>query len=55
MALYARLIKAEIGVPDESHILFCGLAIGYRDPAAPVNNYERSRVPLDRQVRFEGF
>ncbi|MCW1427954.1 nitroreductase [Novosphingobium sp. JCM 18896] len=55
MALYARLIKAEIGVPDESHILFCGLAIGYREAEAPVNNFERSRLPLDEAVRFVGF
>ena len=55
MALYARVIKEEIGVPDDSHILFCGLAIGYREAEAPVNNFERSRVPLDEAVRFVGF
>lgn len=55
MALYARLIKHHIGVSDETHILFCGLAIGYRDADAPVNNFERPRVPLDDQVRFLGF
>jgi nitroreductase len=55
LALYARLIKAHIGVSDESHIFFCGLAIGWRDPDAPVNNFERPRVPLDDQVRFVGF
>ncbi len=54
MALYARLIKGHIGVPDETHILFCGMAIGYRDPDAPVNNFERPRVPLDDQVRILG-
>lgn len=55
MSLYARLIKQEIGVPDETHILFCGLAIGYRDEEAPVNNFPRGRVPIDEVVRFEGF
>jgi nitroreductase len=55
MSLYARLIKQEIGVANESHILFCGLAIGYRDARAPVNNFERPRVPLDEAVRFLGF
>ena len=53
--MYARLIKEFIGVDDETHIFFCGLAIGYRDPEAPVNNFERPRVPLDEQVRFLGF
>lgn len=52
---YARLIKDHLGVDDETHIFFCGLAIGYRDPGAPVNGFERARVPLDDQVRFIGF
>lgn len=55
MAIYARLIKEHIGVSDESHILFCGLAIGYRDDSASVNGFERLRVPLDEQARFIGF
>jgi len=54
MSLYARLIKEEIGVSDEEQILFCGLAIGYRDDDAPVNNFERARVPLEEHVRFIG-
>ena len=52
---YARLIKKFLGVDDETHIFFCGLAIGYRNPDAPVNNFPRARVPLDEQVRFLGF
>lgn len=52
---HARLIKDYLGVSDETHIFFCGMAIGYRDPDAPVNSFERSRVPLDEQVRFMGF
>jgi nitroreductase len=55
MSLYARLIKAEIGVSDDEQILFCGVAIGHRDPDAPVNLFERPRVPLDEQVRFAGW
>ena len=55
MALWARLIKEHIGVSDEAQILFCGMAIGYRDEAAAVNNFERDRAPLSRQVRFIGF
>lgn len=53
--MHARLIKKFLGVSDESHIFFCGLAIGYRDADAPVNNFERDRVPLEDQVRFIGF
>jgi len=31
------------------------MAIGYRDPDAPLNNFERERVPLDEHVSFHGF
>jgi nitroreductase len=55
LSLHARLIKDFLGVNDETHIFFCGLAIGYRDPDAPVNHFQRQRVPLDEQVRFLGF
>ncbi len=55
MSIHARLIKAHIGVSDETHVFFCGMAIGYRDPANPVNAFERGRVALDEQVRFVGF
>ncbi|MCT8001986.1 nitroreductase [Sphingomonas sanguinis] len=55
MALYARLIKEEIGVSDTDFILFCGLAIGHRAPDLPINRFDRERVPLDEQVRFVGF
>jgi nitroreductase len=55
MALWGRLIKEYIGVPDEEQILFCGLAIGYRDEEAPVNSFDRERAPLERQARFIGF
>jgi hypothetical protein len=55
MAMWGRLIKEHIGIEDADQILFCGLAIGYRDDTASVNQFERERVPLARQVRFQGF
>lgn len=55
LSIYARVIKDFLGVDDATHIFFCGLAIGYRDEADPVNTFERARVPLDQQVRFIGF
>jgi len=54
MGLYGRTIKDELGLPED-YMLFCGLAIGYRDADAAVNNFTRPRVPLDEQVRFLGF
>ena len=53
--MHARLIKEFLGVSDETHIFFCGIAIGYRDEQAPINNFERARIPLDQQVKFLGF
>ena len=55
MALYANVIRDFLGLDHDRYMLFCGMAIGYRDPDAPVNNFERERVPLDEQVQFLGF
>lgn len=55
MALYAKLIKEQIGVDDGKNILFCGLAIGYRQEQGALNTFTRPRAPLESQVRFEGF
>ncbi|KEO87663.1 nitroreductase [Erythrobacter sp. JL475] len=55
MALYADVIRDFLGLDKERYMFFCGMAIGYRDPDAPVNNFERERVPLDEQVKFVGF
>ncbi len=54
MGLYGRSIKAHLGLSDDT-ILFCGVAIGWRNPDHPVNQFERERVPLDEQVRLLGF
>jgi len=54
MGVYGRTIKAHLGLDMDDTLLFCGLAIGYRDPDHPVNNFERDRVPLDEQVTFLG-
>jgi nitroreductase len=55
LALHGRLIKEHLGVSDESHIFFCGLAIGYGRHEEAVNTFQRQRVPLDEQVKFVGF
>ena len=53
-AIYSAQIRACVDIPD-GHIFFCGVAIGYRDPSAPVNNYKVPRAALDEVVRWEGF
>jgi nitroreductase len=55
MAFYANEIRDFLGLDHEQTMFFCGMAIGYRDPDAPVNNFERERVPLDEHVKFLGF
>ena len=55
MALYATTIRDFLGLDHERYMLFCGMAIGTRDPDAPVNNFTRERVPLDEHVKFIGF
>ncbi len=51
MGDYGRTIKAHLGLSDDI-ILFCGLAIGWRDESHPVNTFVRERVALDDQITF---
>jgi nitroreductase len=55
MAFYAEPVREFLGLDREETMFFCGMAIGYRDPDAPVNAFARERVPLDEQVRFLGW
>jgi nitroreductase len=55
MSLYAKVLKAEIGISDEDYVLFTGLAIGYRTQDDAVNTWERERAPLDEQITWLGF
>jgi nitroreductase len=55
MALFANVIREHLGLDHERYMFFCGMAIGYRDPDAPVNNFTRERVPLADHVKFIGF
>ena len=54
MGNYGRTIKTHLGLSDDT-MLFCGLAIGFRDQAAPVNGFQRERAALDDQITFLGF
>ena len=55
LSLYSPQVKAACDVDDAEFMLWCGLAIGWPDKEAPVNNYPRPRIPLDESVRFKGF
>lgn len=51
---YPLLVKQACAIDDADYFLWCGLAIGWPDPEAPVNAYRRPRVPLSEQARFIG-
>ncbi len=54
MGLFGRSIKSHLGLSDDT-LLFCGVAIGWRDDCAGINGFTRERVPLDEHVTFLGF
>ena len=53
-AIYAPQIRSVVAIPDD-HIFFCGLAIGRRDPDAPVNAFEVPRAHFTESIEFNGF
>jgi nitroreductase len=44
-------IKEELSMPEEKQVVI-GIAVGYRDPDAPVNKPKSSRVPVSDVVRW---
>lgn len=52
-AFYPQTISRFLNWPD-SRMVFCGMAIGLRDPAHPVNALVSERAPLDEWARFHG-
>tara|TARA_R110000824_G_scaffold131595_17_gene293772 strand:- start:1101 stop:1772 length:672 start_codon:yes stop_codon:yes gene_type:complete len=52
-AMYGTHMRELLGI-DDDHIFFCGMAIGYRDPDAPINNFDVPRVPISDAIEFRG-
>jgi nitroreductase len=50
-AMWHRVIREYLPVP-ENEMIFCGMAIGYADEAAPVNTLETERAPRGEFVTF---
>ena len=48
---YPEIVKEALGYPNDS-ILLCGMALGYEDRHAKVNNYRIDREPVDSFTRF---
>jgi nitroreductase len=49
-----KTIYSLLKIPVE-YILFCGLALGYADELAPINQWRASREPLERYATLSGF
>lgn len=53
MASYPHLIRQHVGLDEASHIV-CGMALGYADPDAPVNQTKTVRCSLDEYFKVVG-
>lgn len=50
-SLYPQTVSRFLDLPPEL-MIFCGMAIGYEDPAAPANRFTAGRAALDDYARF---
>ncbi|MEO8113005.1 MAG: nitroreductase [Phenylobacterium sp.] len=53
-ARYPKTVAGFVGLPDD-HMLFSGMALGYRDPAAPINALRASRDDFAVWGELRGF
>lgn len=53
-AMYSAQVRSVVTIPGD-HTFFCGMAIGYRDPDAPVNGFDVARAKLSESVSWQGF
>ena len=52
-AAWHKTVAEFLGLPAEL-MLFCGLALGFRDEAAPINRLRTDRAPLEEFATFHG-
>ncbi|HYC45312.1 MAG TPA: nitroreductase [Burkholderiales bacterium] len=48
---YPDIVRRELGI-GEDHIVICGMAMGYADPADVVNTFQPQRIELDDYATF---
>lgn len=48
------VVARQLDLPAE-RILYCGMALGYADPDAPINSLSTEREPVEAFARFRGF
>lgn len=53
-ARYPKTVGDFFGVPDD-HMLWSGMALGYADEAAPINNWRTRRDPFEAFAEMRGF
>ena len=53
-ARYPRTVGAALGAPDD-HLLFSGMALGYRDADHPINRLRTRRDPFAAWAELRGF
>lgn len=46
-------IRRFFRIPEERQV-YCGMAIGYKDSTAPINNWRTERAPVDEFASFAG-
>jgi nitroreductase len=53
-ARYPKTVAEFVGLPED-HMLFSGMALGYADESAPINQWRTRRDPLDVWCEMRGF
>ncbi|HZZ34113.1 MAG TPA: nitroreductase [Caulobacteraceae bacterium] len=53
-ARYPKTVAQFVGLPDD-HMVFSGMAMGYRDETAPINNWRTRRDPFEVWCDMQGF
>lgn len=51
LAEYPDIVKTQLAYPDDSQLV-CGLALGYEDATAAVNQYRTERITVGEFTRF---
>jgi nitroreductase len=53
-ARYPQTVAVQVGMPED-HMLFSGMALGYRDPDHPINTWRSTRDPQHVWCDLRGF
>jgi nitroreductase len=49
-----KTVRAHLALPEQ-YIVFCGIWLGYADPAQPINSLVTERAPFDEIAEMRGF